>query len=171
MGQIPLFMFPMVFFAGILVWMTVWAPRQFSIKAIAMAVGVGLLVTGFSGFSDLLSRPKPVSFEWWIDQAQEAQVLGQDFHENVAIYLYLKLPGEPQPRNYSIPWNSKTASELQKAIGEAQRNGGGVRMRLPFEPTLDGREPKFYATPQPAMPPKDATDPPAHVYQQPGENA
>ena len=34
-------------------------------------------------------------------------------------------------------------------------------MRLPFEPTLDAREPKFYAPPQPALPPKDLAEPPA----------
>jgi hypothetical protein len=44
-------------------------------------------------------------------------------------------------------------------------------MRVPFEPTLDGRERRFYALPQPALPPKDALDPPAQVYQQPGRDA
>ena len=44
-------------------------------------------------------------------------------------------------------------------------------MRLPFEPTLDRREPKFYAPPQPALPPKDLAQPPAQIYQQPGQNA
>jgi hypothetical protein len=36
-------------------------------------------------------------------------------------------------------------------------------MRLPFEPTLDDREPKFYALPQPPLPPKDVGRP-AQVY-------
>ena len=37
-------------------------------------------------------------------------------------------------------------------------------MRLPFEATLDDREPKFYALPQPPLPPKDAGREPAQVY-------
>ena len=65
----------------------------------------------------------------------------------------------------------RSAEELQSAIEEAQRNGTQARMRLPFEATLDRREPKFYAPPQPALPPKDLAQPPAQVYQQPGQNA
>ena len=38
-------------------------------------------------------------------------------------------------------------------------------MRLPFEPSLDDREPKFYALPQPPLPPKDADRAPAQVYE------
>jgi hypothetical protein len=38
-------------------------------------------------------------------------------------------------------------------------------MRLPFEPSLDDREQKFYALPQPALPPKDFNDPPPEVYE------
>lgn len=48
-------------------------------------------------------------------------------------------------------------------------SGGG--MCMPFEPSLDAREPKFYAPPQPAMQPKDLIDPPAQIYQQPGTDA
>ena len=37
-------------------------------------------------------------------------------------------------------------------------------MRLPFEASLDDREPKFYAMPQAQMPSKDLDPPPAQVY-------
>jgi len=47
------------------------------------------------------------------------------------------------------------AQQLQNAMREAEENGTGLRMRLPFENSLDMREPKFYALPQPALPPKD----------------
>jgi hypothetical protein len=63
------------------------------------------------------------------------------------------------------------AQELQQALEDAERNGTQARMRLPFEPTLDRRAPKFYAPPQPALPPKDLAQPPAQIYEQPGENA
>jgi hypothetical protein len=40
-------------------------------------------------------------------------------------------------------------------------------MRLPFEPSLDDGEPKFYALPQPALPPKDLDREPPKFYEQP----
>jgi len=39
-------------------------------------------------------------------------------------------------------------------------------MRLPFEPSLDDREPKFYAMPQPALPPKNLDHQPPKLYEQ-----
>jgi hypothetical protein len=62
------------------------------------------------------------------------------------------------------------AEQLQQALREAEQNGRGVRMRLPFEPSLEDREPKFYAPPQPALPPKHAVQPP-QLYQPPGRDA
>ena len=38
-------------------------------------------------------------------------------------------------------------------------------MRLPFEPSLDDQEPRFYAQPQPALPPKDLNPPPPMEFQ------
>ena len=67
-----------------------------------------------------------------------------------------QLDGAPEPRAYQLPWSKAEAQQLQKALREAEAGGSGVRMRMPFEPSLDPREPRFYAAPQPAMPPKDA---------------
>lgn len=44
-------------------------------------------------------------------------------------------------------------------------------MRQPFEPTLDRREPKFDALPQPALPPKDDPGGPAVILGPPGIEA
>ena len=60
------------------------------------------------------------------------------------------------------------AEQLQAAARTAAERQSAVRMRLPFETTLDDREPRFYALPQPAMPPKDAMRPPAQVVVPPG---
>ena len=121
-------------------------------------------------FSDLLSRPKPVALEWWLAHADEATVLGSQMREGQSLYLWLQVDGEAEPRAYRLPWDQQTAQQLQNALEEAQRNGTQARMRLPFEPTLDAREPKFYAPPQPALPPKDLAEPP-QIYVQPGQNA
>jgi hypothetical protein len=119
----------------------------------------------------LLSLPKPASFEWWLTRSAEATVLGNTMHEDKAIYLWLQLDGVLEPRAYVLPWDRKLAEELQQAAREAEEQQSGVRMRLPFEPSLDDRQPRFYALPQPALPPKELLDPPAETYQPPGDDA
>jgi hypothetical protein len=42
---------------------------------------------------------------------------------------------------------------------------------MPLEPSLEDRKPLFYAQPQPALPPKDMTNPPPKVFQLPGRDA
>ena len=69
-----------------------------------------------------------------------------------------------------LPWNRASAEELQQALREAKRQGGAVEMRLPFEPSLEDREPRFYAQPRPAPPPKDVAQPP-QIYRPPGRDA
>ena len=64
-----------------------------------------------------------------------------------------------------------SAEELQEAKREADEQGGGVQMRLPFEPSLDDHDHQFYVRPQPAPPPKDVVEPPPEFYQPPGRDA
>jgi hypothetical protein len=53
---------------------------------------------------------------------------------------------------------------------DAQRDGSTAMMRLPFEPSWDRNEPRFYALPQPKMPDKQA--PGGGIeYQRPGQAA
>ena len=103
--------------------------------------------------------------EWWQNHAKEATVLGSLMQEGEGIYLWLQLPDVAEPRGYVLPWNRATAEQLQQAQREAaeQEGGGTVHMRMPFEPSLEKREPLFYAQPQPAPPPKDQTDRPPAV--------
>jgi hypothetical protein len=76
-----------------------------------------------------------------------------------------------EPRAHVLPWDRASALPLQQALREAERQGSGVQMRLPFEPSLDDLEPKFYALPQPALPPKDLVEPEPELYQPPGRDA
>jgi hypothetical protein len=92
-------------------------------------------------------------------------VLGSTFRENEAIYVWLQLEHVAEPRAYALPWSRDLAEQLQTAQREADESQSEVRMRLPFEPTLDDREPKFYALPQPPLPPKDVGRAPAQVYE------
>jgi hypothetical protein len=158
---------------GLLTLISLWTPRRLAVKGTALATGVLLLPLSYASLVDLLSRPKPIDLEWWQKHAQEATVLGSELHEGQGIYLWLQLPDVAEPRGYVLPWSRTTAEQLQAAERQAeqQQGGGTVRMRLPFEPSLEDREPMFYAQPQPAPPPKDLADPAPQIYQPPGRDA
>jgi hypothetical protein len=153
--------------AGAVASIAVWAPRRLWIKVCALAATLLFIPTAYASMLQLLSMPKPATYEWWHSQAGEATVLGSSMQENEGIYLWLQLPEVPEPRAYVLPWSRELAEQLQTAQREAEQNRSGVQMRLPFEPSLDDREQKFYALPQPALPPKDSNDPPAEVYKGP----
>jgi hypothetical protein len=157
--------------AGLLAAISLWAPRRLAIKATALAATVLFLPLAYASLLDLLSRPKPIDLEWYLSHAEEATVLGSQVEEDESIHLWLQLPDVAEPRAYVMPWNRDTAERLQQAQREAEQQGGDVRMRLPFEPSLDDREPQFYALPQPALPPKDYAEPKPQFYQQPGRDA
>ena len=157
--------------AGLLAAISLWAPRRLAIKGTAQATTVVFLPLAYASMLDLLSRPKPIDLEWWLSHAEEATVLGSQVQEDQSIHLWLQLPEVAEPRAYVLPWNRETAERLQQAQREAEQQGGDVRMRLPFEPSLDDREPQFYALPQPALPPKDFAEPEPQFYQSPGRDA
>lgn len=149
-----------VLLAALLATIALWSPRRVLPKLGALALSLLLLPTAYAAYAGLLSKPKPVQLEWWLASAEEATVLASSIREGEGIYLWLQLTGVGEPRSYVLPWDQQMAQELQDAMRDAERNDSGLAMRLPFEPSLDDREPKFYALPQPAMPPKDLTDPP-----------
>ena len=151
--------------AGLITSVSVWSPRRRGIKLIALGSTAAFLATIYAAYAQLLSRPKPVGLEWWLAKAADAGVLASSIRENHGIYLWLQLDGAPEPRAYILPWNRDLAEQLQATLREAGGQQGAVRMRLPFEPSLDDRQPRFYALPQPALPPKDQTHPPAQRYE------
>ena len=150
--------------AGLVTSISIWAPRRLWLKLTALGAATLFLPIGYLSLAHLLSLPKPVALEWWLTNAASATVLGSTMRENEAIYVWLQLEQVAEPRAYALPWNRDLAEQLQTAQREADENGSHVRMRLPFEPSLDDREPKFYALPQPPLPPKDLGQPPAQVY-------
>ena len=157
--------------AAILGLISIAAPRRLAIKVAALATVVLFLPVAYASLIALLSKPKPVDLEWWLTDAAEAEVVASRLVENEGIYLWLQLVGVAEPRAYVLPWDRNSAEQLQKALREAEQNRSGVQMRLPFEPSLEDREPKFYALPQPALPPKDLLEPPPELYQPPGRDA
>jgi len=141
--------------AGVVTSISIWAPRHMWLKLAALGSAALFLPIGYLSLAHLLSLPKPVALEWWQSHAPSATVLGSSLREEEAIYVWLQLEHVEEPRAYALPWSRDLAEQLQAAQREADENQSQVRMRLPFEATLDDREPKFYALPQPSRPPKD----------------
>jgi hypothetical protein len=171
MSTLTLLFVASVLLAAALASAVLWSRHRTVVKLAALAGLLCFLPLGYAAYADLLSRPKPISLEWWHRNAEEATVIGQQMREGEGMFLWLQFSGDPEPRAYVLPWDQKLAEQLQMAWEEAQKNGTGVRMKLPFEPTLDGREPKFYAMPQPQLPSKDMQASPAMRVQPPGEDA
>ena len=147
---------------------SIWTPRRLVIKGTAVATSVLFLPVSYASLVELLSKPKPIALEWWQGQAAEAEVLASRLVEDEGIYLWLQLPDIVEPRAYVLPWDRSRAEELQQATRDAEQQGSGVEMRLPFEASLEDREPKFYVRPQPALPPKQQPPPSPQLYQPPG---
>ena len=87
-------------------------------------------------------------------------VLGSALQEGKAIYLWLALPDEEEPRAYRLPWSTAKAEQLEEAkrrAGEAG-NSGTVKVRRPFvdESGEEVPDQMFYAPAQAASPPKPA---------------
>lgn len=138
-----------------------------------ISVFFALLIAGvFFGFSDMLGRPKSARLELLRSGDREAKVLGSYMLEGSGIYLWLLLPDTGEPRYYVLPWDKKTATALQKAIEDnAQNHGGGVVTQLPFERSWDKGEPVFHPLPQPKLPEKRGSRPPATIYSAPEQPA
>lgn len=134
------------------------APRRLLVRAGAAAAAAVMLASGYFALSDLLSRPKPVRLAWVESAAEEAVVLGSSLHEGKAIYLWLALPDEEEPRAYSLPWSTAKAEQLEQARRQAEDagNAGTVKVRRPFEGQEGDEVPEamFYAPAQAAPPPK-----------------
>jgi len=123
-------------------------------RAASATIFVVLLAVVYAGSIDLLSRPKPLRLEW--RDAKEAQVVSASMREGEGIYVWLQFDGASEPRSYILPWDMKTAQQLQTAMQEGQAKGTDVKMTMPSGSSgLDDREPKFYAMPQQAPPDKN----------------
>lgn len=143
--------------AAILAHIAIWSPRNLWIKAGALATTVAFLPVAYASLSAMLSRPKPIELEWSRRQVTEAAVLGARLEEGKAIYVWLELDGIDEPRAYVLPWSQELAKQLYGAQRTAQQTGTPVRMRKPFENSLDDRDQRFYAAPVPPPQEKEAS--------------
>ena len=132
-----------------------------------VAIGVFFVLVGlvYGGAMELLGRPKPLRLEWRDGAA--AEVVSAVPVEDKAIYLWVAMPDEPEPRAYVLPWSTQVAQQLQDAMNAAEAQGTQVEMASSMEQGLDQDEPLFYARPQPPMPAKNYQVAGPLVYAQP----
>jgi hypothetical protein len=129
-------------------------PRQTGRRRyLSVGMFIALVALVYGGTIELMSRPKPVALEW--RDVTQATVLSASLREGEAIYVWLQIEGTSEPLAYALPWSLEAAQQLQGAMAEVEETGTAVVMSQPFDGGLDDREPKFYATPQQAMPAKD----------------
>lgn len=169
MTDLPQIFAVTVLLAAVLASIAVWSPRRLLVRAGALVLAVLFMPVAWASLGELMSRPKPASFEWWQRQAPQATVLASQLREGDGVYLWLQLDGIVEPRAYRLPWDREVAQQLEKAQAEAERNGTPLVMDMPFERSFDRRERRFYALPQPALPEKPLAGQGARVYQRPGE--
>ena len=162
MEDIPYIYVILALLFAALVSITIWSRRSLFWRAGALVIGTALIALAYVSLIDLLSKPKPTEMEFSYHDVEEFEVVYADWTEGVAIYLLLRVPNEPEPRFYRLPWKISLAEELQQAMQEAGEENVELKMNNPFfDPDVEDRERLFYATPQPSPPRKgeQRTDP------------
>ena len=119
--------------AAALAALAIWAPRPTRIRVLAVIITALFIPLAYVQFLEMLSRPKPMTFEWYERATKKAVLLGVSLHENESIFVWLRPSGSIEPRYYVIPWNLKLAEKLQNAIREATRGNSTVVLEEPFQ--------------------------------------
>lgn len=139
-------------FLSLLVWLLI---RQVRTRVYWIGVTfVFFLAMTFGQYFTLLSHPAPLSWPSF-HKMDRYEILGHYVRENEGIFLLIKRERDYEPLYFKLPYETKTAEELQKAMKDAQVNGAGVELLWPEEESMERRGPQFHARPQPAMPPKE----------------
>lgn len=123
-------------------------------RAGALGLTAMLMLTAYTGLTELMSRPKPATLEWLRGGASPATVTASHLRENEAIYLWLVFEGESEPRAYSLPWNMEIARQLRRAERQAAARQSKVKMKSLLTGKNNPSGPVFHVPPRPAPPPK-----------------
>lgn len=166
----PVFIFFLVFLVAgtVLANLAIWGQRRLWMRWGAIIATAAFLPAAYLSLSDLLSRPKPIWLEWAHSDLAEAEVLGSELQEGVAIYVWLAIPDRAAPRSYVLPWDLEMAKQLQDAGRTSEKTGAGVMMAKPFEGNRDDQEMIFYAMPQEMLPVKRSNAGGGVRYRRPG---
>ena len=93
--------------AAALATIAIWAPRPTRVRVLAIVITALFIPVVYVQLMEMLSKPKPMSFEWYQRATKKAVVLGVSINENESIFVWLRPSGSTEPRFYVIPWNVK----------------------------------------------------------------
>ncbi len=118
--------------AAALASIAIWAPRPTRVRVTALVIAMFFIPVVYVQSIEMLSKPKPMSFEWYERNEAKAFLLGISLDEGKAIYLWLQLTSTFEPRNYKIPWNLRLAEKLEDAVDDAVRRNSTIILKDPF---------------------------------------
>lgn len=151
--------------AAALASLAIWAPRRLAVRVVAVLATTLLLPIAYLQFAELLSRAKPMTFEWYEKSVDRADLISVSFHEGEAIYLWLRFAGSFEPRSYVVPWNLKIAEQLEDAVDDAVRKNSTIILKNPFfRKSLDEWGDLNIEIIPPPFPPQKNAPPPPRVY-------
>ncbi len=157
--------------AAALAAIAIWAPRPTRVRVLALAIAALFIPVVYAQSIEMLSKPKPASFEWYQRNAGNAELLGVSFAEGRSIYLWLRIPGAVEPRSYVIPWNIRLAEKLEDAVDGAVRNRSTILLKDPFfRRSLEEWGDLNVEINPPPLPPLKRPQPPARVFNPRGED-
>ena len=136
-GPLGIFFIIFIALATVLANIGIWAPRIIWVRYCAVVIAALFIPAAYASVSDLLSRPKPASIEWFHRNASEATVISARIVEGKSINLWPQLSGEAEPRAYVLPYDKKTAKQLHEARKSVKRKGTKMRMKNLFAKRRD----------------------------------
>lgn len=151
--------------AAALAAIAIWAPRPTRVRVLALCVAALFIPVVYVQSIEMLSKPKPASFEWYERTVDNAELLGVSFAEGQSIYLWLRIAGAFEPRSYVIPWNLKLAEKLEDAVEDAVRKNSTILLKKPFyrRSLEEWGDLNVEITPPP-LPPQKRPQPPPRVF-------
>ncbi len=151
--------------AAALAAIAIWAPRPTRVRVVALAIAALFIPVVYAQSIEMLSKPKPASFEWYERSANSAELLGVSFAEGRSIYLWLRIAGAVEPRSYVIPWNIRLAEKLEDAVDGAVRNRSTIILKKPFyRRSLEEWGDLNVEINPPPLPPMKRPQPPPRVF-------
>lgn len=151
--------------AAILAMLAIWAPRKPIVRFSALFATILFIPIGYIQLTEMMSRPKPIEFEWFRKNVEQAQLLGVSLDEGRAIYLWLRVDKDIEPRYYVMPWRQTIAEKLEDLIENALRRNATIILKKPFirESLEDLGDLNANIVP-PARPPQKLPNPPPQIF-------
>ena len=151
--------------AAALAGIAIWAPRTPKVRIGALLATILFIPLGYMQLVQLLSKPKPLELEWFKRDVRLAHILGASMDEGKAIYLWLRLENEIEPRYYVLPWRREAAEKLEDVIDNALRQNSTVVIEDPFirKSFDDLGDLNAYVVPPP-LPPLKTPQPPPQIF-------